>query len=197
LRKTTIALRASGRVLLFVGAVLTDTLPATADEPSVPLQLQVRLTVKVLEYTQSPPPQSVDVINIGILTKTGVAESTRFGGDLKSALDRVDAIARRPHEQSILQWVGVAGFAEDCKRRKLFVLYVTPGFDSEMPVIARALEGVQVITVAATDSYVERGAILGFELVSGHPRMMFNMGQAKQQDVAFRSAVMLMMRIVR
>lgn len=50
--------------------------------------------------------------------------------------------------------------------------------------------------MAAVDSYVAGGAILGFELVSGRPRMVLNLGQAKKQGVAFRAQVMKLMRIV-
>jgi hypothetical protein len=76
------------------------------------------------------------------------------------------------------------------------VVYFSPGLDSEVPAIARALQGRRFITIAAVDSYVHDGALLGFELVSGHPKMVFNIAQARKQDVVFRSAVMKLMRLI-
>ena len=86
--------------------------------------------------------------------------------------------------------------AEEARRRQLFAIYLTPGLRGEVAAVARALEGVAVISVAAIDAYVSNGAILGFELVSGRPRMVLNLAQAKKQGVAFRAQVMKLMRIV-
>jgi len=188
-----ISLRTGWKAWLLGWMALTTTFSAAAEEPTVPLQLQVDLTVKLLAYTRDPP---ADVLHIGILTKTRSAESLRFATELKIAFDRVDAIAGRPHDQAILEWAGPATLADETARRGLYLLYVTPGLDSEVPVMARALEETPLITVAASDSYVPSGAILGFELVSGHPRMVFNLTQARKQNVTFRAAVMKLMRIV-
>jgi hypothetical protein len=188
-----ISLRSRWKAWLFAWMALTATFSAAAEEPAVPLQLQVNLTVKVVAYAQDPP---AGVLHIGILTKTRSAESLRFATELKAAFDRIDAIASRSHDQAILEWTGPASLADEITRRGLYLLYVTPGLDAEVPEIARTLESISLITVAATDSYVPSGAILGFELVSGHPRMVFNLTQAKKQSVFFRAAVMKLMRIV-
>jgi hypothetical protein len=182
--------------LRLVCAVLLVSLYAVADEPAVPMQLQVDLTVKVIEYAQQPPIRSADMVRIGVLVKPSSAQSMRFGAELKAALDRVDTIAGLPHEQSTIEWASVMSFVEEAQKRKLSVAYLAPGLDGEVPAIARALSGMPLITVAATDSYVQSGAIVGFELVSGHPKLVFNRGQARQQNVAFGSAVMKLMRIV-
>jgi hypothetical protein len=40
------------------------------------------------------------------------------------------------------------------------------------------------------------GVVLGFELISGHPKMILNLRQAKKQEVVFRAAIIKLMRIV-
>jgi hypothetical protein len=184
------------RTLLLGCAVLVISLSAVADEPAVPLQLQAELTVKVIEYAQQPPIRSGDVVRFGILVKSSGAQSTHFGAELKAALDRVGTIAGLPHEQILLEWNGSTEMVDEIVRRKLSIVYVAPGLDSEIPVIAQAVREIPLITVAATDSYVRSGLILGFELVSGRPKMIFNLKQARQQGVAFGSSVMKLMRIV-
>jgi hypothetical protein len=167
-----------------------------SDEPGVPAQLQAELTAKVVEYVKEPHVGPADVIHIGILTKVGRADSMRFGSELKAALDRIQTVAGAPHEQSLLTWSNARALADECRRRHLLVVYVAPGLDTEMPDIARSLQGIQLLTVGASDSYVSEGCILGFELLSGHPKMVFNQGQATRQNVVFRSALMRLMRIV-
>ena len=189
-------LRSHLKAYLIVCALLTLSISAVADDPSVPLRLQVDLTAKVMGYAQQPSVRAVDAVRVGILTRPGSAESTRVGAELKAAFDALPAIAGQAHEQSILRWSGVSNLVDEAQSKKLFLLYLTPGFEADVPGIARAFRGVQVITIAAVDDYVADGAILGFELVSGHPKMVFNMAQAKRQNVVFASSVMKLMRVV-
>lgn len=181
--------------LLIGCALLTASDLANADEPAVPLQLQVDLTVKVIEYAQQPPIRAGNIVRVAILVKS-TAQSSHFGAELKAALDRVDTIAGLPHEQGLLEWTSPTQLVEEIGRSHPTIIYVAPGLDPEIPAIAQAIRGIPVVTVAAIDSYVRGGLILGFELVSGRPKMIFNLNQAKQQGVVFGSAVMKLMRIV-
>jgi hypothetical protein len=169
---------------------------AEAEELAVPLQLQVDLSVKVMDYAQVPAVQSADRVRICILKKDGHAESERTAIELRAAFERVGTIAGRPHAVSILAWTDAEGLLEGIRRNGWVMIYLTPGLAPEMPSIARALRGTRVITISAVDSYVSEGALLGFELLSGHPKMVFNIGQSRKQEVTFRSAVLNLMRIV-
>jgi hypothetical protein len=183
--------------ILLIAAILSlPVSPAWAEDPAIPLQLQAELTAKLVEYAQTPSPQGVNVMRIGILVKSGNVESQHFGSELKATFGRMGSIAGLPHEEAVITWSNPAAFAEEARRRQLFAVYLTPGLRAEVPAIARALEGAPIISVAAVDAYVAGGAILGFELVSGRPRMVLNLPQAKKQAVAFRAQVMKLMRIV-
>jgi YfiR/HmsC-like len=183
-------------VASLISAAALSAAPSLADELAVPLQQQVEMSVKVIEYAQEPRVQEADVLRIGILVKTRGSESARAGIQLKAAFDRSPAIAGRPHEQSLIAWSAPAALVDEVRRRNLAIVYLTPGFDTEVAAIARAFHGLPVITIAAIDGYVRDGALLGFELVSGRPKMIFNLAQARKQEVVFRSAVMKLMRIL-
>jgi len=177
-------------------AVVAVAGPAWADAPAVPLQLQVQLSTKVIEYVQAPPIPSLDRIRIGIVVKTSSAESLRAGAELKAAFDRTDRIAGKPHEQSIVEWSSAPALAEQSRSQHLTVLYFTSGLEAEVGPSAMALAGQPVVTIGAVGSFVSSGAVLGFELVSGHPKMVLNLRQAKKQEIVLRAAVMKLMRIV-
>jgi len=177
-----------------VAAVWSST--AWGEAPTVPLQLQVELANKVIEYVQQPPMSSLDRIRIGVVVKTSSPQSTRAGAELKAAFDRVVMSGGRAHEQSIIEWSSATALAEQARTRSLNVLYFTPGLDAEIAPSAAALVGQQTITIAAVDSFVPSGIVLGFELVSGHPKMVFNLRQAKKQELVLRASVMKLMRIV-
>jgi hypothetical protein len=183
-------------VLLVVAMLSLPASSVRAEDPAVPLQLQADLTAKLIEYAQAPSPQGLTTLRIGILVRNGSIESQHFGTEIKAIFGRMATIAGMAHEESVIAWSTAAAFAEEARRRQLFAVYVTPGLRGEVPAIARALEGTPIISVAAIDTYVASGAILGFELVSGRPRMVLNLPQARKQGVAFRAQVMKLMRIV-
>jgi hypothetical protein len=189
--------KASRVVVVVVVALVGASRVVRADDPSVPLQLQVELSAKILEYVEEPPLLSLDRVRIGIVVKAGSPESTHAGAELKVTFDHVGPVGGRAHEQSIVDWSGAAPLIERAHREGLIVLYFTPGLDAEVRVVARALEGQRLITIAAVDSYVSDGMILGFELVSGHPKMIFNLAQSRRQGVALRAAIMKLVRIVK
>jgi hypothetical protein len=190
------SLTRSKALLLIAVAVSWPVSSAIAEDPAIPLQLQAELTAKVVEYAQTPSSQGLGVMRIGILVRTGSVESQHFASELKATFGRMGTIAGLAHEEAVMTWSNASAFAEEARRRQLFAVYLTPGLRGEIPAIARALEGVQIISVAAVDGYVSGGAILGFELVSGRPRMVLNLPQARKQGVAFRAQVMKLMRII-
>jgi hypothetical protein len=169
---------------------------ARADTSVVPLQLQVELCNKIIEYVQEPAVLSLDRIRIGIVVKNGSPESMRAGAELKAAFDRSVIANGHAHEQSIVEWSNAKALAEQARSRNLAVLYFTPGLDAEVGPSAAALAGQRIITVGAVDSFVLGGVVLGFELISGHPKMILNLRQAKKQEVVFRAAIIKLMRIV-
>ena len=190
------SLTRSKAILLLAAALTLPASSAYAEDPAIPLQLQADLTAKLIEYAQTPSAQGLSVMRIGIVVRNGSVESQHFGTELKATFARMASIAGLPHEEAIITWSNPAAFAEEVRRRQLFAVYLTPGMRGEIGAIARGLEGAPVISVAAVDSYVAGGAILGFELVSGRPRMVLNLAQARKQGVAFRAQVMKLMRIV-
>ena len=190
------SLTRSKALLLIAVAVSWPVSSAIAEDPAIPLQLQAELTAKVVEYAQTPSSQGLGVMRIGILVRTGSVESQHFASELKATFGRMGTIAGLAHEEAVMTWSNASAFAEEARRRQLFAVYLTPGLRGEIPAVARALEGVQIISVAAVDGYVSGGAILGFELVSGRPRMVLNLPQARKQGVAFRAQVMKLMRII-
>lgn len=169
--------------------------PALAEEPTIPLDLQAQLSAKITEYVQSPTLDG-DHLPLGILVNARDAESIRAGAELRAAFGRVSASGRRTFDAEIIPWASASSLAGELGRRKVAILFLTPGLSSELDAIVGALGHRQILTIAAVDAYVGRGAILGYELSSGHPRMILNLRQARSQDVVLRAAVMKLVRIV-
>src|SRR5882757_2360185 len=113
-----------GRIVLPALVVVALWSPARAEAPSVPLQLQVELSTKIVEYVQEPPISSVALVRVGIVVKPASPESMRAGAELKAAFDRVTTLAGRAHQQSLIAWPGAHALAEQARQQGLTILYL-------------------------------------------------------------------------
>jgi hypothetical protein len=120
----------------------------------------------------------------------------RAAAELRAAFARITGSGGRTIDAQIIQWASADALVEEIGRRKLAIVYLTPGLSSELGAVVGALTHRRVLTIAAVDSYVVGGAILGYELSSGHPRMILNLRQARNQDVVLRAALMKLVRII-
>jgi hypothetical protein len=129
------------------------------------------------------------------VTKSGDDESTRIAAQMQRSLRDRAEIGGLSHDETTLVYSDAATLAGVIRSRKIAIVYFTPGLRGEIPAIASALSGINVLSVAAQADYVPKGAVLGFDLVSGKPKLAVNLPQAKRQDVAFRAEVLKLMRV--
>src|SRR5262245_39034542 len=186
------------RVLVLALFVLAfgAAMPASAEEVSVPIGLQVDLLVKVAAYDRNLPPRAGDRVRLAILTKPGNAESERAAAQMEKALGAKQAIANLPHEETIQPFSDSAALVKLCRSKRLSIVYLAPGFsDEEIASMAKALDGVDVLTASTVASFVPKGIVLGFDLVSGKPKLLVHLGQAKRQKVDLSAEILKLMRV--
>jgi hypothetical protein len=83
-----------------------------------------------------------------------------------------------------------------CREHKPAVVYVAPGLSSEATAMAVALQGLDVLTVAAVPNDVLHGMVLGFEVVSGKPKLVIHLTRARRQNVAFKPELLRLARVI-
>ena len=182
---------------LLVALMLLLPLPAAGGGASVPVALQAKLMAKVAGYDRNLPARAGGRVRVGILTVPGNAGSERAAAQLKRALGAIDKIGGLAHEEVSLSYSGAPQLAKSCKRDKIAILYVTPGLSDHIGKVRAALSGVSILSVAAEAGYVEDGIVLGFELVSGKPKLVVNLPQAKRQKVNFSAGVLKLMKVIK
>jgi hypothetical protein len=176
--------------------VVVPPAQSSADEVAVPFELQVELLAKVAVYDKNLPARAGDRVRTLVLTKPSDTGSTRASTQLQKALVAKDTIVNLPHDPQPFTWTDAATLAKQCKARRIAIVYLTPGFsDEEIANIARALDGVDVLTVSAVASFVPRGIVLGFDLVSGKPKLLVHLPQARRQRVALSADVLKLMKV--
>jgi hypothetical protein len=179
-----------------LGGVLVGTSDAQAEDVAVPVALQIKLLVKVAGYDKNLPARAKDRVKIGVFRKDGDADSKRIAAQALAALGDYDAVGDLPLEASDAPFVSAADLKKTISNRRLSVIYLTPGFDrSEIEAIAGALAGVDVLSVTAVPTDVPRGVVLGFDLISGKPKLLVLLPQAKKQNVALSADVVKLAKV--
>jgi len=183
------------RALGLAAAALTLTSLAGAGSVQVPFGVQADLIAKVASFDRNFAARSGARALVLVMQMPNDAESAAAALELKSALSRVPTVGDRPHEEQIVTYSSPAALAELVKVRKACIVYFGPGFAKELSVIRSSSSNTSLLTVGATPDYVEAGIVLGFDLVSGRPKLLINLEQARKQQVDFPASVLRLMKV--
>jgi hypothetical protein len=178
-----------------VGA-LTLSASLLADEARVPPRLQAELLAKVAAYDGKFAARAQGTALVLIVVAPGVADSERFGAQIRAELGKQPRIGGVEHMEDVVRYSSPAELSRVCRDRKPAIVYLGPGLTEQAPGIAEALVGLDVISVAALPNDVARGIVLGFEVVSGKPKLLVHLLQARRQNVAFKPELLRLARVI-
>jgi hypothetical protein len=183
-------------VLLLLGlAAPLVTSTGHAESVTAPIVLQAELLAKVAEYDRNFAARAGDRARVLLVTQPTNADSVTVAQQMSAALGRLSQIAALPHDETILPYPGAAELARICRDRHVSIVYFGPGFRDDVGDIRAALSGVDVLSVASVPDYVKEGIVLGFDVVSGRPKLLFNLPQARLQKVALAATVLKLMTV--
>jgi hypothetical protein len=189
------ALIAGGAAI--AAAALLAPSRARAEDVPVPVPLQIKLLVKVAGYDKNLPPRAGDKVKVAVVARAGNADAQRAAGLAQSELGGVKEIAGLPVEVIAVPFTSAADLKAAIQKQRLAVVYLAPGLAAaELDALARALDGVDVLTAAAVPANVERGVVLGFDLVSGKPKLVVHLPQAKRQKVSLSADVLKLAKVI-
>lgn len=169
---------------------------AAADEVSVPVELQVELLDRIVRYERSFAAQTSPV-HVLVVTRPSSPESVRVSAQLVARLRHTGRLGGRPATVSTSAFTNVSALVTQARTSSSRLVYLTPGLGSDARAIATSLTSLDVITVSAVGSDVDRGIVLGFELVSSRPRVAVNLGAARAQRLQFSAQFLRLARVVR
>ena len=169
---------------------------AAAESVPVPVVLQAELLAKVLEYDRNFAERAGERTRVLLVTQPTNADSTTVVQQMAAALGRLSQMGGLPHDEIVIGYPGAQELAKICRERRIAVVYFGPGFRDDLSALRTALGNVDVLSVASVPEYVQGGVVLGFDVVSGRPKLLFNLGQARLQNVNLRAAVLKLMTVI-
>jgi hypothetical protein len=177
---------------------LLYALPGGAQRVAVPAELQAELFAKVAAYDRNFGSRAGSNALVMLVVKDGDAKSSLFASSMKSALGRLERVGGLPHRENVVKYESPAKIAALVRSERAAAIFFSPGLNSELDTLKTALNGVDVLSVSAVPESVPKGsAVLGFDLVSGKPKILVNLEQANKQNVKFRADVLKLMKVYR
>jgi hypothetical protein len=171
--------------------------PVGAEDVSVPIPLQMDLLLKVASYDKNLKQRAHDRVRVAVLIRQDDADSGRSAAQALKALAETDDVDGLPLERISMTYTDGPTLTRLTHDSNVSILYVTPGFsESEIDAMARALDGVSVLSAGAVAKYTLRGVVIGFDLAGGKPKLLVNLERAKRQSVELSSSVLKLMRVV-
>lgn len=168
---------------------------ATA-ETTVPLELQVDLLRRVVRFERGFAARARDQVKVLVVVRPRSGDSESTAASLSKALEAARDIAGKPIQVSLHRFSSAALLKKAVLGAGAQIAYLPPGLEDDMDAIAAGLAGVPVITIATDGEQVDRGAVLGFELVSARPKIALNLGQARRQGLSFEADLLRLARVV-
>jgi hypothetical protein len=191
------ARRAAVLWIIVAGAFGLLARSTLAQDAVVPAQLQGELLAKVAAYDRNLDARAGDTVRIILVVKPGDAKSSLSAATMRSVLSHIDRVGGLPHQESIVPYEGAAALVARCRSEHVSIVYFTPGFTDDIDQLRASFAGVDILSVSAVPEYVARGIVLGFDLVSGKPKLLLNLPQAKEQNVNFKADVIALMKVYR
>lgn len=192
--------RSLSRRALLSGALALATFggrDARAEDVAVPVPLQVELLAKVAAYDKNLPIRAGSKVKVLVVSKPRDDDSERVAEQAKRELAKKDTIAGLPSEVSSVGFSDAKDLAKRIKSKRIAVVYLASGFSSdELGSVAKALDGVSVLSAGALPKQVSGGLVLGFDLVGGKPKLLVHLKQAKKQNVELSSKVLKLVKVV-
>jgi hypothetical protein len=62
--------------------------------------------------------------------------------------------------------------------------------------MARALDGVSVLSSGALARFAQHGVVLSFDLVGGKPKLLVHLGRARRQKVDLSAQVLKLVKVI-
>jgi hypothetical protein len=196
-RRRPAALRRLWAISVVIAPLLLHGATSQAGSSGVPAGLQAELLAKLAAYDRNYEARAGGKAHVLIVTKAGEPRSTLHAAVMKSELGKLERIGGLPHRESTTHYEGPAALAKRCKSESVDIVYLTPGLEKEVAELNKTLSGLDLLSVSAVPESVPDGIVLGFELVSGKPKILLNLTQAKRQNVHFKADVLKLMKVYR
>jgi len=190
------------RLLLLAALLAVTARPVSAQgEMPVKAELQVKLLLKVLTYDRQLEAKAGkgDELVIGIVSSPNSPASAKATAEISTELKKyLSKTVKQLKLQYYYQDYANAAKLEDwVKRRKISVLYVSPGNDQNLPAILDLSQKSKITTMTGVPEYVEKGVAVGIGARRSRPQVLINLTSTKREGSEFDASLLRIAKVVK
>jgi hypothetical protein len=167
----------------------------SARSSGVPASVQAALISKVAGFDRNYRARAGQRALVLIVQANDDSQSARDAASIKSALSELSTVGSLPHEEQTVTYTNAAALAGTVRSRRAAIVYFSSGLSGHTQAIKHEFSSLDVLTVAADPDDVPDGIVLGVDLVSGRPKLLFHLTQAKKQKVSLPASVLKLMKV--
>ncbi|KYF58899.1 hypothetical protein BE08_29835 [Sorangium cellulosum] len=178
-----------------VAAAASAPRRARAETATAPFAVQAEIVARILPYDRGFAEKARSQVAFLLLSKAGDADSASAAQQMRKALIDIGNVRDRPIHVERADYTTPTELGAACRSRAINVVYVSSGLAREVAAMRGALADSGVLTVAAVETYVPLGVVLGVDVANGKPRMSINLAQARSQGIDFPASILRLARI--
>ena len=170
---------------------------AAAQDPEVPVDLQVRLLYKIVSFDRNLGARTAgDPLVFAILYQKGFRASSTTRLQVDDAARGESHGLNRPVRWVTIELEETPDLGSALRSNAVDILYVTPLRGTDIRRIVEATRANQVTSFAGVPSYLERGLAVAVGLERGRPRILINLTAARAEGADFSSQLLQMATVV-
>lgn len=196
--------RAVTTLITRLGVAVLAGLPAggvAAQDTPVPVDVQVQIMVKVLNFDRRLPERLSGRLTIGVLYQSRYRTSANVGGEVCRALMRLPRSALGALEALQLTCVPIdldrtPDLGAALKRDRIQVLYVSPLRAFPLSDVVAMARAGRITTVTGVPRYVETGLAIGVDMKGDRPEIVINLVASRAEGAELNAQLLKLARVV-
>ena len=170
--------------------------PTAAQSGDVPINLQIRLFLKVVSFDRQLASRMDAVLVVGVAYQSGNRESVRAKEDALRALRDAQGAAGVPRLRVVPIDLDKETLAGQLSGHGITVLYVAPLRAMDITVVADAARAAHVTTFTGTPRYLSDGLAVSVRYQGERPKLLINVDASRREGADFSAELLNLAQVM-
>jgi hypothetical protein len=175
---------------------MAAAITVTAQEMSVPLDVQVQLMAKIFSFDRAMDDRVKGGLTVGILFQERYRASASTADEVEELLSRAEWSTAGPVQIVRIPWEGRAAAEQMLRDKKVRILYIAPMRSIDVQSVCDMCVAQQVPSFTGVPEYVNDGIPLGVARRGGKAAILVNLPAARRVGVDLSSRVLHIAEVI-
>ncbi len=187
--------------LVLFGALAVSPGRAAAQDTPVPVDVQVQIMVKILNFDRKLPQRLGGRLVVGVLYQGRYRTSANVGGEVCRTLLALPKAGLGALESLQISCLAIDldlahDLAATLRREQIQVLYVSPLRAFRLEELVAMSRAAQITTLTGVPRYVETGLAIGVDMKGDRPEIVINLPASRAEGADLNAQVLKLARVV-